>query len=227
MVIEQVAFFHHGQTPHLSQAALLVRSVKRFHPKLPVVQVSSKETPDVIGCDKRLTLHDCSRFTLMVDNIRAQKLVMDATGKTTLFVDTDVLVNRPLADAWPKGDWSVGVTWRPPNEPHEKAMPYNYGVMVLRPTSGTAKFLGAMQESIENMPRGDQSWYGNQKALARILGDPRLPYQEAMGVMFHLAPCGTHNRTPASPYEDLPHVYLLHFKGQRKGWMEVFNARCA
>src|SRR6478609_2041996 len=158
-------------------------------------------------------------YAPMVANVHAQMThVLSAqTGTNVLFLDTDTL----LQDAIPiNGD--LAVTWRSPDTNGVSgAMPYNYGVMACSVISPVREAFAWMKSRVLSMSEGHQNWYGNQLALADLVGgvtqdaikhirikwssgDPGTPLSVG------LLPCDVFNYTPNGEGEDVSGKVVLH-----------------
>ncbi len=149
----------------------------------------------------------------------------------TVFLDSDALVNRPLAEVFRLG-FDVGLTYREA----ERLMPVNEGVLFLaaRRPGAVRRFLEERLASYDRIATdpfvtgyyGDvRRWRGGQlslNALAHPLW-PCSPYRRAAvaGAIVRLLPCDTFNFAvaegeAASSVDSLDQRYVVHFKGWRK-----------
>lgn len=170
----------------------------------------------------------------MVANLDAQvdALVQAKLGDEVLFLDADTLLRREFpwrdeADLYP--------TWRTHvNGDYEMAQlqPWNYGVLGARVAVDTIDAFHWLRARILHMSRENQDWYGNQLALADLLGAARdEPFEARVrwthadsGVPIRVMPlpCDTWNYSPDGPGEDVSKKGVLHFKGERKDLMQSY-----
>jgi len=209
-------------------ADLSAQSVRKVHP----------------NADIRIITDDGSR-PAMVANLDAQLSVIwkAQRGAPILFLDVDTLIRKPF----PFGEADLTVTWRD----HvgytngEKVsgvaelMPFNYGVLGVRAYERTYEAFQWMRAQVLKMSPQHQAWYGNQLALAALVGShPESGERDSeararwsltdTGTLLKVKqlPCEVWNYTPASDSENVREKGLLHFKGNRKDWMAHY-ARCA
>lgn len=181
----------------------------------------------------------------MIENLAVQyERLAGSDCDANVFLDGDVVLLRglPLPTF---GGAHIVATWRDHDSVNEDGsknlgaaatMPYNYGVlMALRSPAAIEAFLW-MRERIKAMNPSLQGWYGNQMALAELLGPklreapedreiPWAPEREGNRIRALALPCETWNYTPESLSEDLSAKGALHFKGKRKDMMREFCAR--
>lgn len=157
------------------------------------------------------------------------------------FIDTDTIVQRPLILSSPGGD--IAVTWRDhvrvvDDEKVEGiagVMPYNYGLILARPSRAAAEAFIWLRERVRKMHDRHQKWYGNQMALAALCGPPpsegwrtderRIPWHlTALGTTVRVLklPCEIWNYTPQKAGEDVSQRAMLHFKGASRHLMEGY-----
>jgi hypothetical protein len=175
----------------------------------------------------------------MVANLDAQLKVLGWAdrGERVLFLDADTLMLKPFP-------WDLQadlyVTWRDQvNGDREMAIhqPYNYGVVgcIVRPQ--TIEAFMWMRARILQMGRKNQDWYGNQLAMAELIG---LPNAERKDVRIRWAladagtplavrclPCETWNYSPDTEGEEIKDKGIIHLKGDRKDLMQHYAERIA
>jgi hypothetical protein len=174
----------------------------------------------------------------MVANLDAQiKVLMNTPmGERVLFLDADTLMLQPF----PWTDADLHVTWRPDvNGDTEMArqQPYNYGVLGVNVTPATIEAFIWLRARILRMTPERQRWYGNQLALADLLGQPgarkgdaRIRWtleDEGTPLSVMELPCSVWNYSPNGPDEDVSGKGILHMKGDRKDLIEHYAARVA
>lgn len=154
-----------------------------------------------------------------------------AFDRDTVFLDSDALVNRPLAEVFRLG-FDLGLTYRE----GERLMPVNEGVMFLaaRDRAAVRRFLERRLATYDRVAAdrfiagyyGDvRRWRGGQLSLNALVSElqPYSPYraEAAAGARLRFLPCDTFNfsggegEAPDS-IERLGERYVVHFKGHRK-----------
>lgn len=177
---------------------------------------------------------------MMVANIEAQIHALLNGGKDYVFLDTDVLLLKPIPAV---GDLTV--TWRDhvlvADDTEEKieglaaSMPYNYGVMRVQAKKETIEAFIWLRERVCRMHPQQQKWYGNQLAMTELAG-PRptvgilceqrqIPWQLAKPstkLDVGKIPCETYNWTPHKAGLSIEGKHALHFKGKSRPLMEAY-----
>ena len=173
------------------------------------------------------------REHLMYERMRVQHeyLLARRPGTATVFLDSDVVVNAEPAPVFGE-DFDVGLTYRPVVD-----APFNGGVIFVAPGEGGersfAKALACYRALAEapaiapRFPRDLRAWWGDQYALAALVGWRALGTRgsdtvSVDGVRVRIFPCETHNHTvEAREYgaHELRSKFFIHFKGARKELM--------
>lgn len=204
-------------------AQLSIDSVKRVHPRADIRVV-----------------HDDGKRPAMVANLDAQlDILWYAKGEPVLFLDVDTIVRKPF----PFGHADLVVTWRDHvgYSNGEKVsgvselMPYNYGVLGCLASERTYEAFQWMRAQILKMSAQHQNWYGNQLALAALVGSrPEEGVREiTTKVRWSLTdsgtelkvrqlPCELWNYTPQGEGEDVRDKGIIHCKGNRKDLMQHY-----
>lgn len=228
---------HHADLVQVAMAA----ARKAYGRKVDCLVVTDDDAVDVPGARMLRFAHG---LPLMVANVEAQLTALWAHRTPIWFLDTDVLVLRPLPELWHE---QIAVTWRDnlggqlaqvEDSSVVKFMPYNYGVVGVLPGPRVIEAFLWMRERIRRMAPQAQSWYGNQIALAALAGAPPaageaveerpIPWRaEAPGpaVKVRKLPCAIYNHTPATLDEDVSERVALHFKGHARALMGPFAER--
>lgn len=218
-------------------AELSIASVRKVYPhaKVYVYTDDAENTPSIFGTTF-CTLPPGR--PAMVANLDAQLLHLNTAdyGRQVLFLDADVLLRKPID----LGAVDVLVTWRHSASGEGKdslaaLMPVNFGVIGAVVNSRTREAWTWLRAQVLNMGSSEQAWYGNQLAMASLVGSPPESGSETKVVQIawslrdigtplavRLEPCATHNYTPASEGEDIADKFALHFKGNRKHMMESY-----
>lgn len=173
----------------------------------------------------------------MVANLDAQiKVLMNVPiGERVLFLDADTICMQ----TFPWTDADLHVTWRDQvngDRDMAKQQPYNYGVLGVNVTPATIEAFYWLRARILRMNPERQRWYGNQLALADLLGQPNGSHErrirwtlEDEGTPLSVCelPCDTWNWTPNGPDESIEGKGIIHCKGDRKDLIEHYAKRVA
>lgn len=219
-------------------AKLSIASVRKVHPHAMVyVYTDDAENTPHIEHTHRCELPPGR--PAMVANLDAQLLHLNTAeyGHHVLFLDADVLVKKPIE----MGPVDVMVTWRHSASGEGKdslaaLMPVNYGVIGVVASAQTREAWTWMRAKILNMSPTEQNWYGNQLAIAALVGAApesgsrtttvQIPWRlgdiGCTNLVINQVPCETHNYTPEQEDEDVSDKFVLHFKGNRKHMMQAY-----
>lgn len=218
-------------------ARLSMKSVRRVDPsaRFHVWTDDRANTP-------RIDAHDVAWHELpsgrpaMVANLDAQIAALSylQRGDQVLFLDADVVMRQPFP-------WTLlpdlYVTWRHEvNGDRDMALlqPYNYGVIGAHVRPQMIEAFYWLRARILQMTARNQGWYGNQLALAELVGaapehqadrEVRIrwaPTDRGTALSVRLLPCTTWNFSPDSIDEDVSSKGILHMKGGRKDLMKHF-----
>lgn len=188
-----------------------------------------------------------SGMPLMMANVQAQIEVLHRKRTPVWFLDTDIVLLRKLPELW---EPSISVTWRdnvggtlrePENDAVASMMPYNYGVIGATSNPVVIDAFTWLRERVRRMGPQWRDWYGNQMALASLVGPPpadkspdatsRRPIPWDIGapgeptLLVRKLPCDLYNYTPASLEEDVSMRYALHFKGHSRPLLEQYAVK--
>lgn len=214
-------------------AGMSIDSIRRVDSNSKVHVVTDDTlTPFPHGTDVRHVLP--TGRPAMVANLDAQIHVLNylQRGDRVLFLDADTLMLRPFP-------WALAaklfVTWRKEvNGNREMAIlqPYNYGVVGAHVCPEVIEAFYWMRQRILHMSRKNQDWYGNQLALAELVGSPPqdgtadkdVRVNWALGdtgtaITVRQMPCDVFNFSPNEAGEDVSGKSILHLKGDRKDLM--------
>ncbi|HYD69479.1 hypothetical protein [Azospirillum sp.] len=244
------AFFHTARGGEVEKGdremiALAVDGIRTAHPDCRVVMLTDEQT----SFDGSLELdavvrHPATFDTVMYDRMVAQAAFVDglADDEMVVFLDTDVLVVRPVTFARP---FDVGVTVRPTAEIGFRVaegappMPFQGGVLVARGGAAARRLFRKAVGTYDRIdlspklrafhPDGVKGWYGDQYVLSSMLGPylvegrpSQVTYDDAV-VSF--LPCDRYNHSfvPGQKIHvwDLLGRTMVHFKGESKVLMPV------
>jgi lipopolysaccharide biosynthesis glycosyltransferase len=170
--------------------------------KAEVLHLTDEGTPGIEGCT--VIRKEWTDGNPMLFKMRH---LSDLTGDV-LVLDTDVIVQADLSGVF-SIPFKVALTERDgpiydsSGKDVTRAMPYNCGVMWYRDRG----FFADCLEWCKDKPVG---WYADQLAVAALARKWRA-------LRLH---CDDFNYTPASKDEDVSHRLAVHYKGNRKEWME-------
>jgi len=227
---------------HAELAVTSIASVRKADPGAScsvMVDLSGGDHLDLFEGQAGGFAADFGHMAPMLANLEAiwQLLATVAYGEELVMLDTDTIALRPVALL---DEASLAVTWRDhvrKTEEGEKLagvaaqMPYNFGVIAFRADRYALEAALWMRERVRRLCGRWRTWYGNQIALAELLGpapaardrvDVGLPwslteYGGAVHVNRH--PCEEWNYTPAGAGEDIAGRGVLHFKGHARALM--------
>lgn len=173
----------------------------------------------------------------MVANLDAQLAALNylTRGTQVLFLDADTILRRPFPF---RLDADLYVTWRPDvngDVEMAKFQPYNYGVLGTHVRPVTIEAFLWLRARILQMTPKNQGWYGNQLALADLVGGPPAEGEASKECRIHWAmndrgtplkvkqlPCSVWNYSPNELGEDVSERAILHLKGDRKDLMQHY-----
>jgi len=214
-----VMFFMSGNSP-ARHAELLVRSATSRMQGTHVIQLTDPETATVDGVNEVIRTTGKIRH-LMFTRVKMYAAAMKNIQHDSVLVDTDVVILKDLSDVF--GDWDIALTVRDDSHPLFDVMPFNEGVILCRPTEGARRFWNAIANIYTQLPEYLHSWSGGQISLGVALGKQVRERQgdllEVAGIRIKLLPGTLYNYTPDDDEEDLSAPYIVHYKGERKGWM--------
>lgn len=215
----QIAFFcaiEKGENlHHLRLAELMIRSAKKHMPNVKFIQLTDESTAWVEGAD------ECRRLSkdepLMPFRLKHYSLMEG----DTIFVDTDIMFNANVSDVF-DNNFDICLTHRrgeiivAPTEDGNfvdivDKMPFNTGVIFSR----RPQFWKEAYDYCKTLDTDKQEWYGDQLAVKHIFDRNEHDFfYQLMEV-----PCSIYNYTPLTKEENITDKKIIHFKGERKGWM--------
>jgi hypothetical protein len=168
---------------------------------------------------------------LMYERMRVQESYLGSreAGRHSVLIDSDVVVNRDPAPIFAEA-FDVGLTWRTefPNAP------FNGGTIFVASGDGGLKFFSKTRACYDALaentavaaayPRDLRAWWGDQFALALMVGYREFAEQETNaervdGMRIRFFPCDDYNFTIDArdyPLSFFAKKYFVHFKGNRK-----------
>jgi hypothetical protein len=168
---------------------------------------------------------------LMVEEVECWQayFTSDLFAGPTVLIDVDLLIQKNpfmLFD----GNFDIGLTYT--DDPSLHA--FNSGVILVDPArpENIQRYFASVVEKVQGYAAEFQEWYGDQMAIAAMLGEPDFSAaspdiidQEKAGVLYRLwptvawnysLPLGADNKPI---FKAAPDPGILHFKGERKGLM--------
>ena len=217
---------------------MMMASVQRVSPgtEIHLLTLNSCAVPGGLGCDLVFRRPSNRPIEASFDRLMAEETetwrAYEAAGHLsgpTLLIDADLMFQRDPFALF-DGGFDVGLTYVTEAELH----PFNSGVILIDPARrGVAgDYLAAIDALVAGYPPEHQSWYGDQMAIAALLGDPEFPPgtdaamdRKADGIRYRLLPAGEWNYSAALDADDKPvfapatDAGIVHFKGERKALM--------
>jgi len=215
-----IVFFQSGKDHKLAEKMIL--SVRAAMPDARIVQLSDPATQPVKGIDE-LFHADIDVGNMMFSRHWMYAAYIEQTRCDVVFIDTDIVIQKDLKTVF--GQWDIGLTWRQEEKDDilTTTMPFNGGILFSRPTQGSRHFWRATLAIYERMPGLLKKWYGDQLCMSIYLRKEYTSRDSEELVKDHikirLLPCDIYNYTPGQQNEDLQEKYIVHYKGNKKGWM--------
>jgi len=207
-------FFHVGEDTSIPQ--MLVDSIRWSNPGATVVQCSDELTPTVAGVDRK-SVTDCDPTRLMTSRLHA--FASAGVEHTAVYLDTDMLIMKPLDFPSILGNSAVAVTRRSfrrrfkfkteqrglnffeyANKTIDEVYPYIACFTVAKDPAVWKTMLDILLRKDEKFHR----WYGDQEAIKEYV----RKYHSACTIV----PESIYGCTPDQPAY-LPEASVIHFKG--------------
>ena len=189
----------------LSLPTLMVDSVRKVMPGLPILQMTDMLTPPVPGVDMIARKeYDGKLMTFRMRHLADLE-------EDFITLDTDVIVRKDLRHIF-ESSFDVALTMRQSAVTSlngidlAKAMPYNTGLMLSR---NPRFWRDALAVLLELKPE-THLWWGDQLSVKVVV--------ETGNYAVKTLSCDEYNYTPKSRL-DMPDVHMIHYKGERKKWM--------
>ncbi len=204
--------FTHAELGGLKYRAMAERCAATFTGE--VAQLADMKSEPIRGATAILRL-DFTTNNFALKRIEALKDYLKAARGDVIAADCDMVWKRetsPLFDA----DFDIGVCWRTGSP----SMPYYAGFVMIRHGSEAARqFITDWWFTIACQPKDLQPWWGDQIALAAMLGQQRPNTTvDINGCMVRIFDAGRVFFNMQSEGQKHPDgVYAIHFKGDKKG----------
>ena len=222
--MKNIAFVSIGDESH-NCADLLVKSIKKTNSNCRIIQISNKEDRNISDIDEKI-IFDFKSAIFMLNRLESQIVVLEKFGPT-IFLDTDMLVNKDLGAIFDrllnndivftqrKNNFYINDTFQNikfpefTNKKINEVMPYNAGFIGVSNISISKKLLQLCLE----LPARFHYWYGDQVALKKI-------YDTKEFKISLLDSNYNYNVKDISNYDKKICVY--HFKGRFKKLINPF-----
>ncbi len=195
-----VTFFGDAPVP---LAEKMIQSVRKMD--CEVIQLTDHKTASLQGVD------DVQRIPYEGDFGAFRLKHYSMVQGEVLHLDYDVLVNRDVSDVFNQ-EFDIALTNRGSDKTVSEAMrkvsPHNTGVVFSR----SPDFWSRVYEHYMSAP--SKTWMWSQIAVTEAAHFLRDEYK-----IIEL-PGAVYNYTPSSPDEDVSDRAIVHYKGNRKHWMD-------
>lgn len=174
----------------------LIQSVREHMPHAKIAQLTDRDSPEIPG----ITVLRQPPDTLSAARSRHYSLYEG----NWLFVDTDVVIEKDVSKVF-EMDFDVAVTDRVwphlPDLPEDftKEMPYCAGAVF----SKSPQFWHQVHMEVKNMSPKDQAWYGDQRALAKVIKYGTYKHIVLPGAIYQYPPLN----------DELGNAAITHWKG--------------
>jgi len=202
-------------------AAILVKSIRTYHPRAEIVQCSDEASPQVPGVDEVIR-GGSARGRLMM--FRTSLFARVAVTQPTLFLDTDMICIGTVELEAALGAHSVAVCTRE----FDRGGPFNINFRGMMMTEHAGKTLGEVYPYLgcativhnapfwadcvaayDVLPQKYREWYGDQEVIRDLVRAGRHTFAELPESVFACLPERANEKAK-----------ILHYKGeQRKGLM--------
>ena len=222
--MKNIAFVSIGDESH-NCADLLVKSIKKTNSNCRIIQISNKEDRNISDIDEKI-IFDFKSATFMFNRLESQIAVLEKFGPT-IFLDTDMLVNKDLNAIFDrllnndivftqrKNNFYINDTFQNikfpefTNKTVNEVMPFNGGFLGVSNIAVQKKLLQIYLE----LPSKFHYWYGDQVALKKI-------YDTKEFKISLLDSNYNYNVKDISNYDK--NICIYHFKGRFKKLINPF-----
>ena len=222
--MKNIAFVSIGDESH-NCADLLVKSIKKTNSNCRIIQISNKEDRNISDIDEKI-IFDFKSATFMFNRLESQIAVLEKFGPT-IFLDTDMLVNKDLSAIFDrllnndivftqrKNNFYINDTFQNikfpefTNKTINEVMPFNGGFLGVSNIVVQKKLLQIYLE----LPSKFHYWYGDQVALKKI-------YDTKEFKILLLDSNYNYNVKDISNYDK--NICIYHFKGRFKKLINPF-----
>ena len=216
--------------------SLMFQSVSFFHQNARKVILTDRHTQfDSLPKEVEIYRYEMAANDVMLSRTKAQVAFIETHdfASNVMFLDSDILINDSLETALNWAEFDIALTIR--EDP--LGMPINGGALFVsnrRPQVAIA-FLQSFYQKYIDRYLNESQWWGDQKALADLLNDKADPVvlgSRSVGeALVQLVSCDIYNYSPN--FKSAIDVYgsgvgrkVVHFKGDRKQFMQSFWEQC-
>jgi len=200
---------------HYVHAGLLLNSIRRTMPGVEVTHFTDQTSPPVTGVDEVRRLPNGKMLGVRLAHYA------QAEGNW-LLVDTDVLIRRDVRDVFEQ-PFDIALSdrnwpWLPQSPEILTTMPYNTGVAFSR----SKAFWQEVWHRWIALPEAQQDWFSEQRVVWSVIAAQSTNFVGSDGRFLLKILPGTQYNCPVrgpAPHEEEQAAKILHFKGNRKGWM--------
>jgi len=222
--MKNIAFVSIGDESHKC-ADYLIKSIKKTNANFRIIQISKKEDRNMSDVDEKF-IYDFESATFMLNRLESQIAVLEKFGPT-IFLDTDMLVNKDLSEIFDKllnndlvftqrkNNFYINDTFQNikfpefTNKTSNEVMPFNGGFLGANNVTSLNKLL----QIYSKLPQKFHYWFGDQVALKKI-------YDSKEFKILVLDSNYNYNVKDISNYDKKICVY--HFKGRFKKLINPF-----
>ncbi len=213
--------------PHTDLVPSFIASIRRFTPDSSIHLIATESAAiDPMNVDT-FDVQNIDPARLMLQRLVQQRRALAQIEGPVAFLDTDILVLRPLSPIF-DGTFDIAVTIRDqPRHDFEHSMPYNNGVWFCHGSNRQLEldYLDCLIELNSAMEPEAHAWSGNQFAVRDLLGNrtsgERFLHND---LRVSVLPCSTFNYAPERAEEDISSRHILHFRGEAKCLMKTYAA---
>lgn len=211
-----VGFFLAGESLELySHAENLVRSVRQHCPGTPIVHLTDKISSPVDGVDAVHRLDEDVRPLKPKPIIHMRIMSYAACSGEWLFLDTDTVIRKPVADVFDDPLFDVAVTDRnwggiPQGDAIMHEMPFNTGVVFSR----SQEFWESVLTTWRSLEDKWRDWFSEQRCVYTVVRSGLFKVRILEGDVYNSPP-----RDMTDRGSDL--TAIQHFKGPRKEWLTM------
>lgn len=189
-------------TMNLVLADMLIRSVRKAMPSVPITQFTDRQSPAIVGVDDVRRLDSTEKMAVQCVTHYA------ACEGDWLLVDTDVVIREDVQSVF-DDLFDVAVTNRDgtlvdgeEDMAMMQAMPHNIGVVFSR----CPAFWVAVNEKLKTMEEKKQQWMGNQYAACELIKEGTFNVKILPGVQYNYA---AHTKL-----DSCDRASIVHYKGR-------------
>ena len=222
--MKNIAFVSIGDESH-NCADLLVKSIKKTNSNCQIIQISNKEDRNISDIDEKI-IFDFKSATFMINRLESQIADLEKFGPT-IFLDTDMLVNKDLSAVFDrllnndlvftqrKNNFYINDTFQNikfsefTNKTANEVMPFNGGFLGASNIVVQKKLLQIYSE----LPSKFHYWFGDQVALKKL-------YDAKEFKISLLDSNYNYNVKDISNYDK--NICIYHFKGRFKKLINPF-----